>query len=274
MPKPSIFSKNYEKNMKMRRKKKAIVIVFVAILIFAIYIILATSGKNQFMNNIVKKINWVQNKENAEDKKIKKTIDDEKKIKEVSKDKEKEEKKNKEEYINLSITESLSLKLFYSEVNGKKTYTNVENNNLNNDVDFDINPSKSSVLIYEKLNQKIFLVDNLGKVTDISKEKLTTSKGYIYERYKVIQLNKNYVWCSNPRFIDDNNIVFISELPYIKNGSNKFIWYGNVANKTYKYIRSLKGMNLEFQNITDNGIAVKIDDKIYFINAEGRVVKA
>ncbi|WP_102401087.1 hypothetical protein [Haloimpatiens massiliensis] len=271
MGKPSIFSKNYEKAVKRRRRKIiAIVISVVFVLGIVIYINLFKNKSFNIINKI-SKINIMNktNKKTGTKKVDSKSAANSKKEDEIKKQSTsvKEEKKTK--YITVNLNENLSVKISYEEKENKKIYKDVVNEIDNSKIYFDCNPSKTSLLVYEEKTQKMFFIDNEGKVIDISKDQYVSKNGSVFLRENKIKNDSNYLWCQSPRFVDEENIAFISRLPWLKADGKKFIWYGKVGEKKYRYIRNKQGSDVQFQNITEKGLSVKIDDKIYYMTSTG-----
>ncbi|WP_035289592.1 hypothetical protein [Clostridium sp. KNHs214] len=265
MAKPSIFSKHYEKAVKKRRKKMAAVIISV-VFILGIVMYINLSKNKGF--NIINKINKINKKTGAEKVESKKTVNSKKEDKD-KKQNTPVKKENETKYITVNLNENLIVKISYEEKENKKIYKDVVKESDNSKIYYDANPSKTALVVYEEKTQKIFFIDNQGKVLDISKEQYVSKSGNVFLRENKIKEDSNYLWCQSPRFVDEENIVFISRLPWLKTDGKKFIWYGKVGEKKYKYIRNKQGEDVQFQNITQKGLAVKIDDKIYYVTSDG-----
>ncbi|WP_138202997.1 hypothetical protein [Haloimpatiens lingqiaonensis] len=265
MAKPSIFSKNYEKAVKKRRMKLLVIIVAVVFVIgLVVYI---TIFKNKKLN-IVNKINKKTETQNTNNKT---SINNEEKSKDNSSKAQVKEEKIK--YITVNLNENLNVKISYEENGNRKIYKDVINEKDNSKIYCDLNPSKTSLLVYDEKTQKIFYVNDEGKELDISKEQYVSKNGTVFSRENKIKNDENYLWCSSPRFVDEENIVFISRLPWLKSNGNKFIWYGKVGENKYRYIKNKQGSDIQFENINEKGLAVKIDDKVYYITADGKIIE-
>lgn len=263
MAKPSIFSKNYN-NFRKKRKRR-IVITIVILIIIAIALCFTLTNKS--FKNSTQKNSINQNNKNVSNKDLK----NQNKVQIKENKEEKENIKEKSDLIN--INDNLKIKVFYNEEDSKRTYQKVCDSTSDGEIYFDINPSKSSILILDSKTQKIYLIDQNEKVSDISKDKYISSKGLVILRENKIENDKNYIWCTSPKFIDDNHIAFISQLPWLSGNNNKFIWYGDVQNKEYYRIQDKQGQNVEFQNLSDKGLGVTIDNTQYYLNAKGELLK-
>lgn len=269
MAKPSIFSRNYEKAMK-RRRRIIISIIISIILIIGIIIYISIPGTKKFntMNKLNKKnITGKTNNKNNKNEKI-----------ELDKNKQQDSKINtkkdiQDKYLTLQLNENLNIKITYTEEGNKKIYKELINSKDNSNIYYDISPSKTSLLVLDAITQKIYFLDNDGNISDISKEKYVSKKGDVFYREYKIKNNKNYVWCETPRFIDDNNIAFISQLPWLKEDGNKFIWFGDIQKKKYRYIKNKSGTSVEFENLNKKGLVVSIDKEIYYIKANGEIIQ-
>lgn len=264
MAKPSIFSKHYEKAVKKRRKKiVAIIIAVVFVLGVVMYISLS---KNKSFN-IIDKINKKAGTKKIDSKTVVNSTEENKdKGKNIS-----VKEENKTKHIIVNLHKNLNVKISYEEKQNKKIYKDVVKESDNSKIYYDSNPSNTSLVIYDEKTQRMFFLDNEGKVLDISKDRYASKNGGVFLRENKIKDDSNYLWCQSPRFVDEENIVFVSRLPWLKGDGNKFIWYGKVGEKKYRYIREKQGNNIQFQDITKEGLAAKIDDKIYYITSEGKL---
>lgn len=80
----------------------------------------------------------------------------------------------------------------------------------------------------------------------------------------------NYIWCSSPQFIDDNNIAYISQLPWIGK-TTKYVWIENLNDKSHTVVQNIQGEDLKLDKLTDKGLTVIEDGKTVFLKADGSI---
>ncbi|MFD3156247.1 hypothetical protein ACFIJ5_05220 [Haloimpatiens sp. FM7330] len=269
MGKPSMFSKNYEKSMKRRKKRILITIIIICILIISVltYIFFNNGKIFKFISNSEDKITSIKSSN---------TINNEGKMNQKSNEVKSSKNKvqdsmGKDEYFKVTIN-GVNIKVIYEVKDGNKLIKEVKDL-PNEDMYYEISPTKKAILVYQQNMQKMFYVDDEGSIKDISKEKYVSSKGTIFKRKNIIENNKDYVWCEKARFINDNVIAFVSELPWVGGKNNKFIWFGNIQSMNYKYVRNKNGKDIEFKSLTDKGLETQIDGDTYYIDENGRVRK-
>ncbi|MPQ44641.1 YncE family protein [Clostridium tarantellae] len=262
MGKPSIFSKNYQKKMK-RRKITIITLIIIIIALGGTFILGNFSNfnvkdkvkyffnKSKMLNgNLVEKQNKDSENLNTIEQKTNKNINDQN-----------SEKKDiiKEKTITSTLSSGDKIYIKYEEnsTNSEKTILTVEGNGK---YSFDISPDKKKVVVLDDLSQDMKVIDvNLGE-KDITKPSYTTSKGKTYNKEDILKSFPNQIWGIEPKFLDDNNIVYISNLPYFGDGDlYKYIWIFDLNTGEYKVLFNSKGKDIKFNELDINKLIVNID---------------
>lgn len=273
MAKPSMFSKDYDKKMKRRKRRKGFFIVLL-ILLVSIPIVVFT---NKEFINMEKYISKNVNKQNSNDKEIieeKKDIDidDEKKEEVVNNKIENKvdigKARIEEEIIKISEKENLSIFVEYKD--DKKKIKDIKGNE---NIEYDIDKEEKSAILYNKSNQNITLIDIDLNLKDITRQEYVSTFKEVFSKESVVKNNKGYIWQKSPRFIDENNIVYLSELPWINEGNNLYVWIYNIKDNTHIRIADNRiiGKNIEFKESNKEVIKVKIDNKEYLIDSLGQI---
>ncbi|EES92288.1 hypothetical protein FDJ70_09260 [Clostridium botulinum] len=250
MRKPSIFSNRYDEQMK---KRKRIKIIFIVIAVLVLLIIASGILGNMLFghNSAEKSKSKVQVKQS---KKVNNTkINNSKKI-EDSKEKDNINK----EYL-LKLSDGKEVKLLYDVVNNEKQYIGV----MPKETKYTISPSKKSIALVENDTQKLILIDINGTSKEITKLQYVSSKGDIFKRENILKLNPNYIWCDEPKFLDDDNIVYISQLPWFNKSDTKYLWKYNISNNIHENnlpnMGEVSGKKIEYGNLTSEGLEVIVD---------------
>ena len=167
MAKPSIFSRDYERKMKKRKKRVILIIIIIALIVVCGVFKFIISDLD-FSNVRAKLQAWVDSDrpEQLNDNKneIKKKDNNTKNNENHKEKKEKEEKK----YVNLAVSDGLTVRAQYTEENGTKKLIGVDETTMQNNTSYSINPSGSNILVTDS-NQNILLFDVEGNKTEIGR---------------------------------------------------------------------------------------------------------
>lgn len=285
MSKPSIFSKHYEKEVKKRRKKIFLLIILpiIGLIIFLFTDFNALFDKGISMKEGINNILVNKSKENTkveEDKagevqkkqeEIVKSQTDTEKSQEVQEDttlKVKDALKNEIFLVSLSDGQKVSVEY---NVNGtEKKITGVKDAK---NISYDISPSKKSIVIQSTMNQDILYFDINKTSKDITKKQHTSSRGDVILKDSQLKNNPNYIWSITPKFIDEDNIVYVSELPWMNSKAVQYIWKMNLKNNDQTQVKSASGKKVIFKNITSKGLETIIDGNVVYITTSGEVIK-
>lgn len=269
MAKPSIFSKDYEKRMKRRRLRISIAVGLI-IIIAGLLIYKFKIQKMDFSNVRNRLQAWVDSDNpdiNPQPKQeIEKTETKDTEIKDI----ESKPEPPKKAYIEAKIGDKVVAKCEYKIVDKKKEFISMKKID---GASYDISPNKQMLLILDK-DQNMKLVDIDGKVTNITKGEYVSTRGAKFSKDTIIKNDKKYVWHNQAKFLDDNNIVYVSNLPYFGTASTKqYIWMYNIKNKTHTLGR-LAGKEINIGKVVPKkGIEIKVDKNEYILNNKGSIVK-
>ncbi|SMC24723.1 hypothetical protein SAMN02745134_02281 [Clostridium acidisoli DSM 12555] len=261
MAKPSIFSSGYEKKM---RKRKRMIFISVLIVIVALVIVIIS-----LLGNL-----GIRNKKNEQIKKIVNTETNSKTNTSSKKSKDKIKKSNEDaskkiDKLNfvINMPSGKQIKVIYENAGTAKVIKSVENSDP--DLDYNINPSGSAIVLFQKSTQDIIVANADGTSINITNASYTATTGTVFTKDSVLKANPSYVWCTSPKFIDDTNVAYISQLPWF-NKSNKYIWKFNIQDKT-SVNTNLTGENVQINAITPNGLEISVDNSVQYLKGDGSV---
>lgn len=268
MARPSIFSKDYERH-KRRRKK---VMTFVVILILASAGIFLASGS--IKNMLISKAGTYKNtklfsvfKRERKDETKPSSVFEGKTTPEAQNTTETQAKVEEEKGYDIALSDGTKVKAVYIATDAGNKFKYILP--LDSAVSFNINPSGTNMIIMDVAAQNMQLVDINGNVQDITKTKYTYTnkedgKTSVFNKEDVLEKYKegNYEWCTSPKFIDDENIAYLSQLPYVSSKKKeKFLWAVNIKNKDkHEYKYALNGENLRLGNTSEKGIELTLDN--------------
>lgn len=271
MGRPSIFSREYERKMKRRKRN----IIFFSLIIF----VLACAAMLKFIynpvnfNNIRDSIQeWIDsdttsNGEIAKEDQIK---EDETKDN-YNNEEVVEENAPVEEYLNIPQSSGNTAQAVYIEENGEKIFTEVRN--LDNGVSFDISPSKKQLIVCD-VNSEITLYNIDGTNKIVSKDKYVSKSGGIFTKDSTLQSQPDYLWNSNPKFVSDQSIVFVTNRPYFGTLAVKqYLWMTDLQSGADKVYWDLAATSIVIGSREDKGLKITVDNREYFISQDGSYVQ-
>ncbi|WP_160672851.1 hypothetical protein [Clostridium sp. C8-1-8] len=266
MGKPSIFSKEYQKRMKRRKR---IVSTLIVLLIVAVAAVLVSTKMN-FSTNIKNKVVAIfanksskdkvqKDKETASQLKNDKEKDNSKQSDALAKDDKKQDDSKDDKYIEVTLSSGAVSKAFYDEVSGTKKFKLLDP--IDNGVSFDISPSQTSILINETNTQQIKVVDGSGQIKDVTKPNYTTKDGRAFARETILKQYQGYLWSVNAKFIDDSHVAYVSQLPWFGVPDlYSYIWVVDINTGEHKAVMTTKSKNLTITSLAADGLHVKADD--------------
>lgn len=271
MSKPSIFSKDYAKEMK-KRKRNIFLIIILPIIGITIFLITDFDGlinksisMKQGINNIF------LNKSKA--KEVEVPIKTEKPVQVQPKTQEPKVPKTQKENIEnvlITLSDGQKINIEYVIVGKEK---NIKTISDTKDITYDISPSKKAVVIQSKKNQDMIYVKSNNINIDITKRTHTSTKGKSFSKEEQLKNHPKYSWSITPKFIDEDNIVYVSELPWINEDQIQFIWKVNLKDNTHIEVKPASGKSITFKSITSKGLEVDMDGNQSFITPLGEIVK-
>ena len=261
MRKPSIFSRDYEKQMKKRRRRIALISILGIFFIGFLFIKIAMSSINmEILRNKVQ--NWIN-----EDKVI--TEEDTTDIEEENNLEEETPKEPESKTMDLVVKEGVVLKAEYEDVNGVVKFKGIKDAPSN--IYYTLNPDKTLVLtIDENQDMKIFNVDT--KEANITKDSYTAPNGEVFNKATVLQTYSGYLWNMEAKFIDNTTVAYISNVPYFGYDLNKYIWIVKLTDNSHTTLWNSKGKEIKIGDIQEKGLEVTIDGNVKYINSSGELI--
>lgn len=260
MRKPSIFSRDYERLMKKRRKRITLIAVLGVLLIGFLFLKVAMNSIN--METLRNKVqSWID-----EDKEI--VQDDTNQLEEENKQEE-APKEPESKTMDLVIKEGVILKAEYEDNNGTIKFKGIKD--VPNNIYYTSNPDKNLVLtIDENQDMKVFNVD--AKDSNITKDKYTAPSGEVFNKSSVLQTYNGYLWNRDAKFISNTKIAYISNVPYFGYDLSKYIWVVDLNDNNHKTLWNSKGKEIKFGEIKEKGLEITIDGNVKYINSNGELV--
>jgi hypothetical protein len=258
MRKPSMFSRHYRNDIKKRKRKIALLII-VPIIGFTILLTNFNSLFNNSKGSKEKSNTQVQNKPQVV-KPRPSTVKPNVPPAKIA-------LKNEMYPISLSDGQKISIEFVM-----KGTEKNIKGVIGGKNISYDISPSKKAIVI-QSSNQDLLYVDVNKVFKDITKKTHQSSKGEVFPKEQVINEHKTYIWSITPKFVDEDNIAYVSELPWINDQAVLYIWELNLKSNAYIQVKPASGKSITFKNITPKGLEVVIDGNTWYVTSSGQVIQ-
>lgn len=278
MAKPSIFSGEYQRIMKRRRRFFRIAAVLAALcIIFLVYHKPNLPNLKSIVENIkLPDVTNTENNKKNDEKKQNNAIEDKK-----SSD---EEKENKEQ--GNGSKDSGEFK--YSFSNGEDIYITYkkDGNDIKltgirperEDISYDIREDgKSIVFDNPKISDIwVFNIDGTSRKISPDAYKQSGENGGVFTKKWVMeQYRNNYVWAAKPKYLKDGRIVYQSNLPWFREKNNYYIWVVNEDGGNNRLVTGTDSDHpAEYYSVSDNNIIVVINGVKYDVNVDKRSKQA
>jgi hypothetical protein len=253
MPKPSMFSKDYEKLMRRRRINIILVIlIIISAGFFGIRYYL--QGKNiDFLDNIFKKTETGQ------------------------KDPAPEATPTAEPTVTPTETPKQENSYKYTSSNGESYEISYETTDVGiafkgikssyQDLGYDISQDKQYIVFEDRAAADIMLMSADGKAIKINPSSYySKTSSVLIKKEDMLAKLQNYIWSARPHFTSDNRVVFLTDIPYLYDDGKLYMWTVSISGQlgsliggfetkdrtaiTYEGYREDGSLIISFNNIT------------------------
>lgn len=262
MRKPSIFSRDYEK--KIKKRKRIMVTIFILVLLLVGVLVVKFTKKAFDFTDVRAKIQrWIDGDTSNDN-----IIGENPEVEEPQETPE-EPIVIEEKIMDIKVNEEKIIKIEYEEVDGKVKFKEVKE--VPEGIEYDISPSKELIVVIDdKQNMKV--INSNGEEKNITKESYIAPNGEVFKKDIVQNTYKDYLWHNSPKFINDNNIVYKTNMPYFGYNLNEYLWIIDINGKNEITLWKSKGKNISIGEIKEKGIEITIDGNVKYINNENNLV--
>jgi len=263
--KPSIFSRDYER--KIRKRKR--IIVTISILVFLLVGVVALKFTKKAFNftAVREKIQrWIDGDgTNSNIAGENPSLEEAPVVPEVPEMPVVPEAKT----MDIKVSEEKILKIEYEEVDGKIKFKGAKE--VPEGIEYDISPSKELIVVTDD-NQNVKVINTQGEEKNITKESYIAPDGEVFKKDVVQSTYKDYLWQKNAKFINDNKIVYKTNMPYFGTDLNQYLWTVDIEGKSEVTLWQSKGKNVTIGDIKEKGIEITIDGNVKYINNDNNLV--
>lgn len=261
--KPSMFSKNYRKELKQRRIRRVTLSISVLLIVGGAIFIFNHEGfsiKGYFAKDDSENI--IETSEEVKDKNSQGTVAE----KENTEENESSYKTEAFE-VNLNANKTVTVEL--NEYNDKKTISKLQ---CPDKVLGKISPSQEKGLIIDTESQDIYIVDISKEIKNITNQQYISTDNQVFTKETVLQYNKDYKWLDDAGFINETHIGYSSQLPWINEDGLRYLWIVNINDNTHKGYYNVNGREFKFVGNESEGGVIDIDGKTVLVNENGQIV--
>ena len=273
MGKPSIFSREYEKKMKKRRRNVMIISLAIVLAISAL-VIKVVCNPIDYMNIKQNIQAWIDSDTANISEQTEKTKEEETNQEEtIDKEPAKEElQKPLEESIDITLVSgSIAKAIYINDNNGGKVFETL--NTTDKGVSFNISPSGKQMIVTDT-NFVITLYNVDGTTKVVSKDQYISSGGGVFTKEATMKSNPQYIWNANPKFISEEKIIFVSNRPYFGNKVLKqYLWMTDIKTNADTVFWESAGASIDIGEKEEKGTKITVDGNVNYIDLNGNYAR-
>lgn len=264
MARPSMFSKNYEQQVK-QRKINTILIVLIAIC--ACFFI----GKYYADKYKVKIFDFKKTEVGNNEKTKPQKTETKPKTKPSTSSEPTNVQKPTDLTYDYTSGSGTAYKVHYTNDSGNITLTSVESNG--GTVNSDISTDKKYIVFDDTKAGSVIVCGTDGTFKPIELSSYASKSGGVtIEKAKTLSANPWYVWAAKPHFTSDSKmIVYVSHLPYIFQGTQLTLWITSPDGSDSRMIGKLStsdASKISYNNFDSDGrLIIKSDSDTYYLTA-------
>jgi len=260
--KPSMFSKDYRRQLKLRRIKYMIIFLIIIMVIGITGLVFTNREGIVAIKNFFIKENTEDNNHKSEENKNK--------TEENSEEESVVEEKSTKTYSDVVLKSGKKVTINYEEKDQVKKINTIDSDSQ---VKCSIAPSQEMILILDKEAQDMYILNSNDKLINITNEQYVSTTNEVFNKENVLKYNPSYKWVESAQFIDNTHIAYSSSLPWINNSDDKYLWIYNMESNTHRGVYNVKGKTFEVGQITDKGLTISLDNKEIVVDKDGKIVE-
>ncbi|WP_346936880.1 hypothetical protein [Clostridium sp.] len=260
--KPSMFSKDYRRQLKLRRIKYMVIFLIIIMVIGIAGLVLTNKEGIVAIKKIFVKESIENNNHKSEE--------NENKTEENSEGESVVEEKPTQTSSNIELKSGKKVIINYEEKDGVKKINTIDSDSQ---VKCSLSPSQEIILILDNEAQDMYILNRKEELTNITNEQYVSTTNEVFRKENVLSYNPSYKWVESAQFIDNTHIAYSSSLPWINDNDNRYLWIYNMENNTHKGYYNIKGKSFEVGQITDKGLTISLDNKEIIVDKDGKIVQ-
>ncbi|MBR0575799.1 hypothetical protein KCG48_05520 [Proteiniclasticum sp. BAD-10] len=134
----------------------------------------------------------------------------------------------------------------------------------------DLSPSGKLLVLQKDDVQELYVADPAGTVTEITYRIYKSSRGYTETKESILGRLPGFVWSTQPRFLDEDTVVYLSQLPWFDN--RRFLYVVELNPLSHKSFQSVKGVNVTLKGRTEKGLEYEADGKTRYLTPDMKII--
>ena len=96
----------------------------------------------------------------------------------------------------------------------------------------------------------------------------------MFTKDSTLQSKPDYLWNSNPKFVNEQNIIFVTNRPYFGTAAVKqYLWMTDLQSGTDKIYWDLAAASITIGSREEKGLKVTVDGRDYYIAEDGSYIQ-
>jgi hypothetical protein len=153
------------------------------------------------------------------------------------------------------------------EENGEKLFEELDGTIS---LEADLSPSRKMLVVLEESTQDLYLVDTEGAVTDITYRTYKNTRGYTASKESILEQIPGFDWASQPKFLDEDTVVYMSQLPWFD--ERRFLYIVELNPLSHRNFQRVGGTDVELLERTENGLKFRIKEVEEILTPDYKVV--
>ncbi len=128
----------------------------------------------------------------------------------------------------------------------------------------DLSPSKTQLVILDEDTQELYLAKNSGEIANITYRVYKSSKGYTESKESILNRTPGFIWAEQPRFLDEDTVVYMSQLPWFD--ERRFLYIVEINPLSHRNFQSVFGTDLVLKGLDEKGLVYEKAGKSFYRN--------
>ncbi len=136
--------------------------------------------------------------------------------------------------------------------------------------EMDLSPEKGQMVILDQKSQELYLAQSNGNLKNISYPIYKNSKGYTESKESILSRINGFVWAEQPRFLNENTVVYMSQLPWFD--ERRFLYIVELNPLSHRNFQSVFGTDVILKDLNEKGLVYEKAGKTYYFTSDYKIL--
>lgn len=263
MPRPSMFSRNYEKLMRRRRINITLVILIIISAVFFGIKYYLNNNDIDFFDNIFKKTEAGQ-KEPTPEPTPGPTAEP------TVTPTEPPVQTNTYDYTS---SNGDVYTVSYEITDQGIAFTGIDS--IYDDLGYDISQDKQYIVFEDRAVEDIMLMSSDGKTVKINPSSYySKTSSVLIKKEDMLARVQNYIWSAKPHFTSDNKVVFLTDIPYLYDDGKLYMWTASISGQLGSLVGEFETQDktaIKYEGYREDGsLIISFNNKTYYLKPNAR----